>query len=331
VEWLVTGGCGFIGTNLIRHLLREGGHRILVVDNLSVGRREDLARVCSFREVAPPSLGRGWKGEAVALVVGDIADRELARAAVQGREVVVHLAGNTGVQPSLADPWSDCINNVLGTLNYLEAARRGKVRRFIYASSGATVGRCSPPVHEKLCPAPVSPYGASKLAGEAYCSAYFHSFGLETVCLRFGNVYGPGSSHKSSVVARFFRRALEGRPLEIFGDGNQSRDFIYIDDLIEAILRAAKAKGVGGEVFQIATHRETTVRELAREVVAVLREAGVDRIEVRHAAPRPGEVRRNFSDITKARTRLGWEPRTSLRDGLALTLAWFQEHYSPRR
>src|SRR5262249_16844775 len=157
------------------------------------------------------------------------------------------------------------MNNVVGTLNYLEACRRLGVRRFVFASSGAPIGDCEPPLHEEMPGHPVSPYGASKLAGEAYCSAYRHSFGIETVALRFGNCYGPLSSHKNSVVAKFIRQALAGQPWEIFGDGCQTRDFIYVQDVTDAIIRAATVEGIGGEVFQIATNSETTVLELAEQ------------------------------------------------------------------
>ena len=155
--------------------------------------------------------------------------------------------------------------NVIGTFNMLEAARQNNVKKFIFASSGATIGEVEPPIHEEKVPRPVSPYGASKLAGEAYCSAYYLSFGIKTVSLRFANVYGPLSKHKNSVVAKFLKQAFSGETLEIYGDGSQTRDFIYIDDLIQAIILSVKSD-VGGEVFQIATFKETTVDEIAKKI-----------------------------------------------------------------
>lgn len=213
--------------------------------------------------------------------------------------------------------------NVVGTLNCLEAARHGTVTRFIFASSGAPLGVVDPPMHEEKAPRPCSPYGASKLAGEGYCSAYWHSYGLETVSLRFGNVYGPHSSHKSSVVARFIQQALAGEPLVINGDGGQTRDFIYVGDLVQAIRQAATMPGIGGHLFQVATARETTVLELASVLVEVLRDHGVTSVGLQHGPRRIGDVRRNYSDTSKARQLLEWEARTALRDGLAHTVAWF--------
>ena len=197
------------------------------------------------------------------LVVGDIRDQRLAEEACRGIDVIVHLAANTGDIPSIENPMEDCTANVIGTVNYLEAARLAGSKRFVLASSGAPLGEQKPPIHENMVPRPISPYGASKLAGEAYCSAYHGSFALDSVVLRFGNVYGPHSNHKGSVVAKFIKHILADEPLPIYGDGNQTRDFIYVEDLVRAILLSLERPGIGGEVFRIATHREHTVGEVA--------------------------------------------------------------------
>ena len=326
MKWLITGGCGFIGSNLVHHLCKSDEQAVVrVVDNLSAGKRSDLGRVVEFTERSPEAMGafEAADGE-VELVVGDVLDEDLAVRAAEGTDVIVHLAANTGVAPSVEDPRHDCTTNVLGTLNYLEAARHQEVPRFVLASSGAPIGEVEPPIHEELAPHPKSPYGASKLAGEGYCSAYHGTFGVETVALRFGNVYGPRSSHKSSVVAKFVRRALEGKPLEIYGDGQQTRDFIHTDDLIQAIRLAATQDDVGGEVFQIATNSETTISELAERLVPILEEeAGLDDIEVRHTEPRQGDVRRNYSDTSKAEEVLEWQSHINLTAGLARTVREF--------
>jgi UDP-glucose 4-epimerase len=328
-RWLVTGGCGFIGRNLISCLLARPDTLVRVVDDLSVGRREELAAIHAFGE--HPTGDFAWRSDRrLGLVIGDICDEALARRVADGADVVVHLAANTGVAPSVADPRRDCLNNVVGTLNYLEACRHGGIRRFVFASSGAPIGDCEPPLHEELPAHPVSPYGASKLAGEAYCSAFKHSYGVDTVALRFGNCYGPLSTHKSSIVAKFIREALAGAPWEIFGGGEQTRDFIFVGDVVDAILLAAAAEGVGGEVFQIATNTETTVLELADRLAKVLSLRGVAPAAIRHAAPRIGDVKRNYSDTSKARTRLGWSPRVTLEDGLDRTAVWFLENQRPR-
>lgn len=334
-RWLITGGCGFIGTALIKNLTDEGGHFIRIVDNLSVGTRTDLSRISHFTEIEPndlspeaptsepPSSVFRPPSSETELIVGDILDPNLAISAAKGMDIIVHLAASTGVDQSVRDPRQDCLTNVLGTLNYLEAARHNNVKRFVFASSGAPLGECEPPIHEELAPRPVSPYGASKLAGEAYCSAYFRTFGIETVSLRFGNVYGPGSNHKNSVVAKFIRQAVLGDTLEIYGDGNQTRDYIYIDDLIRAIRLAAELKDIGGETFQIATSAETTVNDLVDQLLPVLSRAGINSVKLNHAPPRPGDMRRNFSDTSKARNLLGWQANIDLTTGLQQTVNWF--------
>jgi UDP-glucose 4-epimerase len=308
----------------VRRLAAEGGHSIRVVDNLLVGTRDDLAAAAPFHEVPPTDVARtAWGDSEVELLVGDILDEGFALGAVEGADVIVHLAANTGVAPSVEDPRTDCVTNVIGTFNYLEAARQQEISRFVYASSGAVVGECDPPLHEEVVPHPVSPYGASKACGEMYCSSYSRTFGLHTAALRFSNVYGPGSSHKQSAVAKFIRKVLAGEVIEIYGDGRQTRDFIFVDDLTDAIVRAATAAGIGGEAFQIATNRETTVLGLVNELKDVLTQAGYADVRVTHGEPRLGDVRRNYADTSKAKQLLGWEPKTGLRDGLSRTLEWY--------
>lgn len=322
-NWLVTGGCGFIGTSLIKSIIKSNSNaNIRVLDNLSVGSKEDLSLVCNYKEISSDLVTSGPRG--IELLVGDIRDPDVSMKAAHGIDVIVHLAANTGVAPSIEDPQLDCTINVMGTFNILESARAHDVKQFIFASSGAPIGDCNPPIHEELAPHPVSPYGASKLAGEGYCSAYFKSFGLNTVALRFGNVYGPGSIYKESVVAKFIKRAIGGEQLEIYGDGSQTRDFIYIDDLVRAIIMAANSD-IGGEVFQIASSHETTVGEMAEQLVVVLEDNGVTDIEMINAEARVGDVKRNFSDTSKAKSKLGWQPQVNLKNGLEKTINYFIE------
>lgn len=313
---LVTGGAGFIGASLVR-LLLERGFVITVLDNLSVGRPDYL------------------NGLPMHFLAGDVLDSEAVSHAVAGNEAVVHLAAQTGVPGSLADPRRDCEVNVLGTLALLEACRAEKEKaerasnsassreqrgpRFIFASSNAPLGRQTPPATEDKAPLPVSPYGASKLAGEAYCLAYQGSWGLETIALRFGNVYGPFCGHKNSVVAQFFKDILAQGRITLDGDGEQTRDFIYVGDLCRAILLALDSR-ISGEVFQIATGVETSIRELA----VTAQQVTTRKLELFHGPARQGDVRRNYSSIAKARAALGWEPETSLADGLRATWNWFQ-------
>jgi UDP-glucose 4-epimerase len=280
ITYLITGGCGFIGVNLIAHILKENSQaHIRVLDNLSVGTREDLADVCDFKELDTSHIISQISPGSIALIIGDVKEYETCKRVSEGIDVVIHLAANTGVAPSVENPRDDMEANIIGTFNMLEASRQAEVKKFIFASSGAPLGEVIPPIHEEVAPKPVSPYGASKLAGEGYCSAYYRTFGLQTVSLRFGNVYGPRSKHKSSVVAKFFKSALAGETLEIYGDGNQTRDFIYIDDLIQAVILSVKAD-IGGEVFQIATHKETTVNEIAEKIKSLVKEQSIKQINV---------------------------------------------------
>jgi UDP-glucose 4-epimerase len=302
----VTGGAGFIGANLVRMLLGHG-YQVTVLDNLSTGRREYL------------------DGLPIEFIKGDILDAGLVKRVVPGHDGVVHLAAQCGVPGSLADPRHDCEVNVIGTLNLLEACRNVKrstlnVQRFIFASSNAPLGRQPPPATEDKAPLPISPYGASKLAGEAYCLAYHGSWGLGTVVLRFGNVYGPFSAHKNSVVAKFFKDILTKGQITIDGDGKQTRDFIYVGDLCRAILLALESDA-SGEVFQVATGTETSIIELAEMVRQVVERD----VEAEHGPSRRGDIRRNYSAIAKAREMLGWEPRMDLVQGLRKTWGWFQQ------
>jgi UDP-glucose 4-epimerase len=323
MKWLITGGCGFIGASLIKELIIEGGHSIRVIDNLSVGTLEDLKSIANVVSLAPDQLNFENESSSIELIVGDILDFSLALKLVQNCDVVVHLAANTGVGPSVEDPEKDMMVNVCGTFNYLEASRHSSVKKFIFASSGAPIGECIPPIHEEMAPHPVSPYGASKLSGEGYCSAFFRTYGLQTITLRFGNVYGPRSGRKNSVVAKFIKNALEDRDLEIFGDGTQTRDFIFIGDLVNAIKCSAAVSDIGGEIFQIATNAETTVGELVDLLVSTLNARGFKHVKIRKTFNRKGDVMRNYSDTSKAKHYLGWSSQTNLQDGLNKTVDWF--------
>jgi UDP-glucose 4-epimerase len=319
---LITGGCGFIGTSLIEHLVLEDSSRsIRVLDNFSHGTPQDLAEITDFKTATAKHCHQ-YKG--IVLVEGDIRDMATVLRCTKGVTGIVHLAANTGVGPSVKEPRLDMECNVIGTFNLLDAARLNGVKRFVFASSGAPVGEVDPPIHEEIAPHPVSPYGASKLAGEGYCSAYSRTFGIHTVCLRFGNVYGPRSKKKSSVVAKFIRQALAGQICEIYGDGNQTRDFIYITDLVKAIAQALKFE-TGGEIFQIATGMERTVLEVAQLISDELHKNTGIEMKLSYGSARTGDVRRNFSDTTKAQNLLGWEMNTNIKEGISATIDYFQK------
>lgn len=300
-SYLVTGGCGFIGVNLVSRLAGRGA-RVRILDNLSLGRRKDVA------------------SSGIDLRVGDIRDMAALKDACQGIDVVVHLAAHTRVVESISHPELNFEINAIGTMNVLRACREAGVKKVIFASTGgAILGEQVPPVHEGMVPRPVSPYGASKLVGEAYCSAFCGSFGLNTVALRFSNVYGPFSYHKGSVVAQFFRNLIQEEPLVIYGDGQQTRDFLYVDDLVGAVLLADESE-TPGEVFQIASGRETSLKDLLAAMKRVL--PGVQ-FDVRYEPARAGEILRNYASIEKARRLLGYNPSKGLDEGLRDTWRWF--------
>lgn len=302
---LITGGAGFIGVNLVRALAAEKAD-IRVLDNLSAGRAQDL------------------NGLPVDLIVGDICHAETVAKAMSGVNVVVHLAADTGVVESVANPEHNLAINVLGTINLLQAAVRNKVERFIFASTGgAILGEVTPPVHEDMVPGPISPYGASKMAGEGYCAAFWGSYGLKTVALRFSNVYGPFSYHKGSVIAKFFRQIMAGKELTIYGDGGQTRDFVYVQDICEAIAAGLTADLPYGKPIQLGTGIETSINRMIELMGQVVGEGQFP--PVRYAPTRPGEVQRNYVSIARARKCLGFSPTTDLLAGLTETWKWFQQ------
>jgi UDP-glucose 4-epimerase len=301
---LVTGGAGFIGSALVRRLAGSG-IPVRVLDDLSVGQRAYL------------------DGQSCELIVGSLADPETVRSAVAGCDAVVHLAARAGIPDSVDDPLGTFAANVTHMIGVLDAARVAGARRFVLASSNAVLGPHVPPADETVLPRPASPYGASKLAGEGYVTAYAETYGLAASALRFSNAYGPRSLHKKSVVAAWIRAALADEPLVIHGDGEQTRDFVHVDDLAAALVAAIEAPEdrVAGSVLQVGTGRETTVNELA----ATLERAMGRPLTVVRGPTRAGDILRNSSRVDRAAELLGWRASVSLLDGLRGTAAWFDE------
>ena len=300
---LVTGGCGFIGANLVR-VLTEGdlARSIRVVDDESHGRREAIAPF------------------GVEFIKGDIRDEALMRRALRNVDAVVHLAADTSVMDSVADPAKNFDVNVVGSFRLLLLMREAGVTRLVNASTGgAILGEATPPVHEEMVPRPTSPYGAAKASVEVWCSAFAESYGLESVSLRFSNVYGPMSFHKGTVITAFMHRILKGAPLIVYGDGSQTRDYIFVDDLCDGIVASMLAGRSG--VFQLGSGIGTTLNRLIEEIRTVI--GPTYRPAVRYEPFRAGEVRHNWTDVTRAHEQLGWTPRTSLAEGLARTWSWF--------
>jgi len=308
---LVTGGAGFIGSHVVDAYLAAGDD-VTVLDDLSTGKREQV----------PPGAR---------LVQADVrspAARELL--ATGDFTLLNHHAAQMDVRRSVADPVFDAEVNVLGLLNLLEGARLGGVQRVVFASSGGTVyGETARlPLVESAPKLPASPYGTAKLASEYYLATFSQLYGFETVALRYSNVYGPRQNPhgEAGVVAIFAHRVLAGQPLTVFGDGGQTRDMVFVQDVVEANLAASQvalpsADGVDGRAFNIGTGIETSVNDLAATLVTI----GGRRVEIRHAAERPGELRRNALAVDKAAQGLGWRARVPVGDGLRRTLQSFRE------
>ena len=307
---LVTGGAGFIGSNLTEALLRRG-HGVRVLDNFSSGKRENLA----FDE----------NDGVFEIMGGDIRDREACLKALDGAEYVFHLAALASVPQSIEDPLTSNAVNVEGTLNLLVAARERGLKRFIFASSCAIYGDApSLPKAEEMVPVPLSPYALQKYIGERYCRLFSGLYGLETVALRYFNVFGPrqdpGSIY-SAVIPRFIHALTEGYPPTIYGDGEQSRDFVYIEDVVSANLLAMSASGLNGEVINIGCGKRTSLNVL----LETLRRITGSAVKAVYKEPRPGDVRHTYADIGKGKEVLHYLPAVDLESGLRKTVDYFSE------
>jgi nucleoside-diphosphate-sugar epimerase len=305
---LVTGGAGFIGSHLAE-ALADGGCRVTVLDNLASGNEANL-RTAADR---------------VRFIRGDIRDREAVEAAAQGVEVVFHLAAVVSVPKTVADPIGSTEVNELGSLNVLEAARRLKARRLVFASSSAVYGdEPTLPKREAMPPRPLTPYAVQKLSVEYHLKVYGSLYGLETASLRFFNVFGPRqdpSSPYSGVISVFMTRALNAEPPVIYGDGRQSRDFIYVADVVQALIAAASSPAAPGGVFNVGTGSAVTVLRLWESIASL---AGI-RMIPSHGPARVGDVPHSVAAVDSARDRLGFLPQVSLEDGLRRTLDWYRE------
>ncbi|MGQ0669601.1 MAG: SDR family oxidoreductase [Actinomycetota bacterium] len=312
MDILVTGGAGFIGSNLVR-ALAESGDRVRILDDMSTGSTENIRDI--------PGL--------VDMTIGDVRDANVVGRALCGAEIVYHLCALPSVARSVADPASSHEVNVRGTLNVLMAARDEGVRRVVYASSSSVYGDTPTlPKDEGMSPAPLSPYAATKLAGEAYCRAFASVYGLETVSLRFFNVFGPRQdpmSEYAAVVPKFVSSMLAGRAPVIFGDGRQTRDFTFVANVVDACMLAASAGTEAvGEAINVGCGGRLSLLELVSMLNGVLRTS----VEPLFAPPRDGDVRDSEASIDKARRLLGYQPIVAARDGLAEAVRWFASRQS---
>jgi UDP-glucose 4-epimerase len=310
-SFLVTGGGGFIGSNLC-HSLLERGDRVRALDDFATGRRENLADLDGH--------------ERFQLLVGDVRDAATVARALEGVDYVLHEAAIPSVPRSVDDPIGTDHVNVHGTVTLLKGAVAAKVKRFVFAASSAAYGEKAPDEAkvETMTPDPLTPYAAQKLACEYYLRVFHTCYGLPTVALRYFNVFGPRQDPKSqyaAVIPNFVTAALAGKAATIFGDGGTSRDFCYIDNVVEANLKACEAKDVAGEMFNIACGTSTT---LLQAVDAIAKETGT-RIAPIHAPPRTGDIRHSLANIDKAKTRLGYTGAVSFAEGIARTVAWYRK------
>lgn len=299
---LVTGGAGFIGSHLVERLL-AAGDQLRVLDNLSTGKRENL----------PPA-------GALEFIEGDIRDQQVVNRCTEGMDAIVHLAAVASVQASIDDPIRTHQSNLAGSLYLLEAARTHAIQRFLYASSAAVYGDTDRvPVAESHALNPLSPYAADKLAGEHYLQFYFRKYGLDATAFRFFNIYGPRqdpSSPYSGVISIFTDCLAQAKPVTLFGDGSQTRDFVYVGDLAVLLAAALRRSDLAGQVLNVGTGRETSLLKLLGELEALSGQS----IERRHAAPRVGDIIRSCADVTRLTQILGAPPATSVRDGLRYLL-----------
>jgi UDP-N-acetylglucosamine/UDP-N-acetyl-alpha-D-glucosaminouronate 4-epimerase len=304
--YLVTGGAGFIGSHLVEELVRRG-QRVRVADSLITGKRTNLAHI-----------------PGVEFVEGDLADLAVAQRAVEDADYVLHQAAIPSVPRSVKDPITSNSANITATLNVLVASRDAGVKRLVYAGSSSAYGDAAHlPKREDMPTGPLSPYALQKLVGEQYCRMFFDLYGFETVAIRYFNVFGPrqdpGSPY-SGVISLFATALLAGHSPIIYGDGEQTRDFTYVTNVVDGVLRACEAPKAAGEVINVATGGRISLNELLRTMNALV---GTD-VRAEFADPRPGDVHDSQADITKARALLGYSPIVNLKDGLERTLEWFR-------
>lgn len=310
MKFLVTGGAGFIGSNISEELLRRG-HKVRIIDNFSTGK---MSHIKTFKD-------------RIEIVRGDIRKMADLRKAVKGMDYVLHQAALRSVPRSVDDPLSTNDVNVTGTLQLLMAAREAGVKRVVYASSSSAYGDSQIlPQKETHTPGPISPYAVSKLAAEHYCRVYAKTFGLETVSLRYFNVFGPRQdpdSKYAAVIPKFIEAALKGEPIEMHGDGKQSRDFTYIANVVDANILAALTPGVSGQVFNIACNESNSVMDIARNIEKQL---GI-KVKFNYQPSRKGDVRRTCADISKAKKMLKYKPKIKFIEGIERTVFWFKDYF----
>jgi len=315
VIYLVTGGAGFIGSHLVEALLKKG-QTVRVLDNFATGKRANLEGI-----IARQGIGEGDRR--LTIIEGDIRDPRTCAAAVDGVDYILHQAALASVPRSIADPVGTTAVNVTGTLNMLWAAKEAKVKRFVFASSSSVYGDTPVlPKVESIPPNPLSPYAVSKLTGEHFCRVFFRAYGLPTVALRYFNIYGPRQDPESqyaAVIPRFISALKAGKPVTIYGDGKQSRDFTFIEDCVRANLLACRSRYAVGEAMNIAYGDRTTINALFTEIARLLKISA----KPEYVPPRPGDVKHSLADLHRAETLLGYRPKVDIKAGLKRVVTAF--------
>ncbi len=309
ITYLVTGGAGFIGSNIVARLVQEEGNKVKVLDDFSTGKLENIANFL----------------DKIELTEADLRNFYVVKKALEGVDYCFHQAALPSVERSVKDPLASNEVNITGTLNILIAAKDLGVKRVIYASSSSVYGDTPVlPKREDMKPSPLSPYALTKFTAEEYCRLFYSLYGLETISLRYFNVFGPNqdpTSTYAAVIPKFISAMIAEKEPTIYGDGGQSRDFTFIDNVVEANIRAAKATEGLGEVFNIACGQRVTINELAKNIAKIL---NID-IKPIHVDPRAGDVRHSLADISKAQSCLGYEPKVGFEEGLRLTVEWYKK------
>jgi len=319
---LITGGLGFIGSNLLNYLNQKNEVKnIIIIDNFSKANLTNLNKGLKYKYFSSAKLYRKSKSKIV-IINADINNEKLADKLTRDVDYVVHLAAESGVDVSLNNPKEAFKINVTSTFNYLEASRVNKVKRFLFASSCAVFGDSKPPHNENLTRKPISPYGSSKLSIETFCESYSNVFNLNTTILRFSNAYGNHSKHKKSVISKFIQNIIENKSLNINGNGEITRDFIHVDDICDAIYKCMRLKK-GLQIYHVATGKETSINSLIRLIKNIFKKYNKKNIVVKHKKERVGDIKKNYSSISKIKKEINWKNRISLDNGLKKTIKWY--------
>jgi UDP-glucose 4-epimerase len=309
---LITGGCGFIGANLTEFLLEKTDWKINILDNLSNSSIEDLKKIKNYSE------------KRIEFTKGDIKNQKDIEKTMKDCKFVINLAAQTSVINSIKEPIKDAEENIIAVIKLLQQAKKEKAEKFIHASSAAAIGEQEIPINEKKIPEPLCPYGASKLSGEAYCSSFANSDGINTIALRFSNVYGPISEEKGSVIPKFIKKIKKEETITVYGDGEQTRDFVYVKDICNGIyLSLIKKLPKKFELIQLGTGKETSINKLIEILKKKIKNK---KINIKYSPARSGEIIRNYTDIKKAKDLLNYTPEFDIEKGIEETISSFEKN-----